>query len=281
MYNYSFFDDKVILITGGSGFLGQQLVKKIVHSNYKEIRIFSRDESLQEKMKEKYPFCTYILGDVRDYNSVKKATSGVNVVIHAAAVKYLDWAQVQPIDCIKTNILGSMNVIDACIDNDVDICVGCSTDKALYSVNVYGCTKQIMEALFKEANKYNKTQFVITRYGNVIGSTGSVIPKWLDAVKNNKEILLTDRNMKRFFMSPTQAVEVVFKAIEERKDQIPKLKVANMMKLAEIISEYKVNIIETGLRPGERLFEVLDEGYTTDEAEEFTEEELKELISNI
>jgi len=279
--NLSIFKDKTILITGGSGFLGRRLALHLMKSDAKEIRIFSRDESLQEKMKDKYPLCNYILGDVRDYQSVKKAASGVNVVIHAAAVKYLDWAQVQPTDCVKTNILGSMNVIDACMDNDVDICVGCSTDKAPFAVNVYGCSKQIMEGLFREANKYNKTRFVITRYGNVIGSTGSVIPKWLEAVKNKKEILLTDRNMKRFFMSADQAVETVFKAIEERSDQIPRLKTVNMMRLAELISEYKVNIIETGLRPGERLFEVLEDGYTTDDAEEFTDEEILELISEI
>lgn len=269
------YSNKTVLITGGSGFLGNQLAKV----KFKEIRIFSRDESLQEKMKCSFPNLKYILGDVRDYQALKNALTGVDIVIHAAAVKYLDWAELQPTDCLKTNILGSVNVINACMDAGVKLCVGCSTDKAPHAVNVYGCSKQIMEALFHEANQYGKTKFLITRYGNVIGSTGSIIPKWKQMVKDGKDLLVTGRDMRRFLMTPQQAVNCVLECIKTEKDCIPTdLKAIDMWKLAEIIADGKVKVKAIPKRPGERDFEILTEYFTTNDAKSFTKEEIKEII---
>jgi len=276
-------EDKVILITGGSGFLGNAIADRL-EKVVKELRVFSRDESLQEKMMYRYPRVKYILGDVRDYDSLKNALKGVDIVVHAAAVKYLNWAEVQPSDCVKTNIIGSMNLIKACLDNDVKICVGCSTDKAPEAVNVYGCSKQIMEALFKEANQYNSTKFLITRYGNVIGSTGSVIPKWLRCIEDNRVIYVTSKDMRRFFMTVDDAVDCVLKVIDTEENYIPtNLKAINMWHLAELIAKDRGMIIESELRPGERKYEILStekDGkiYTTNEAEDFTDEEILKLI---
>lgn len=273
-------DYTTYLITGGSGFLGRALAKRLKG----EVRIFSRDESLQEKMKEEYPHCKYILGDVRDYDSIRNAVRGAEVVIHAAAVKYLDWAEEQPTDCVKTNILGSMNVIKACLEEGVKACVACSTDKAPYTRSVYGASKLIMEALLKEANQYNKTKFCYVRYGNVVGSTGSIIPKWIRAVKQGEPLYVTGKKMRRFFMSADDAVDTIFEAIRQEKNMIQVgMKAINMWRLAEIISEGKVPVYETEPRSGERLYEVLradyeGEEYSTNNAPEFSDEEIKQLI---
>lgn len=274
-------ENKKILITGGSGFLGTALIKKLKKS---DVRIISRDESLQEKVKERFSHVRCILGDIRDYEAILDATKDVDYVIHAAAVKYVDWAQEQPTDCVKTNIFGSMNVIRACIENKVKVCVGCSTDKAPYSRNVYGCSKQIMEALFKEANAYKRTKFVITRYGNVIGSTGSVIPKWKEARDRGDNLLVTGKDMFRFFMTVEDAADLVLKALRTKKTIIPdNLKAINMWKLAEAIVEDKKRVKEIPPRPGERPYEVLiadyeGEMFSTINADKFTIKEIKKLI---
>jgi FlaA1/EpsC-like NDP-sugar epimerase len=225
-----------------------------------------------------------VLGDVRDISLLRYAFKGADIVIHAAAVKYLDWAEMQPRDCVKTNIIGSMNVIDACIESDVDICVGCSTDKAPYARNVYGCSKQIMEALFKDANKYGSTAFTIVRYGNVIGSTGSIIPKWKEAVKAGKNLKVTGRNMVRFMMTVEQAAKCVIKSIEKRKNVIPiDLKTVNMWDLAGYIANGKVGIEEIPIRPGERDYEILVADYegkefSTKNALKYTKEDILKII---
>lgn len=266
-----------ILITGGSGYLGNALVKRIDG----KIRIFSRSESLQAKMKEKYPDLDYVLGDVQDYDSVREAVRGMDVVIHAAAMKFLDWAEVNPNECVKTNVIGSMNIIKACLEEGVRICVGCSTDKVPYTRNVYGASKLIMESLFHYANKHGKTNFLIVRYGNVVGSTGSVIPKWIKAKKEGKPIYVTGKKMRRFFMTVDHAVDCILKAMETGKDYIPRdLKAINMWKLAEIIADGKVPVKEMPIRPGEREYEILipdyeGEQYTTSEAPDLTIEDIK------
>lgn len=268
---------KTILITGGTGSLGNKLVEKLLLFKPKEIRILSRSETLQDQMRFKFPNLKYILGDIRDYYSVKQAVRGCDLVIHAAAFKYLDLGQIQPRECVMTNVVGSLNVIQACKEEGIKTCVGISTDKAPYARNVYGCTKQIMEKLLEEAG-YNWV-----RYGNVIGTNGSVIPKWLKLKQEGKPLLITDKRMTRFFFTLDEAANAVFKCIKEKRNIIPEMKSLKIYDLAKAISD---NVKIIGLRPGEKLHETLVADYegkelSTKTAKKFTKNEIKQIVEAV
>lgn len=259
-------NDKVILITGGSGALGNALIRRLLELNPKEIRIFSRAEKLQEMTREKYsdPRCNYILGDVRDYFSVRNAIRGSNIVIHAAAFKYLDLAEVQVAECIKNNVYGSINVINALQDEKtVDICLGISTDKASSPINVYGMSKLMMERLFCEAERTKhdiKTRFLTVRYGNVLMTTGSVVPRWKKAYEKKEPIKVTDPAMTRFMFTLDDSIDLIFYALlYGRGGDIISVKMPSVLlgDLARVISRGEVPVTVIGRRAGEKTHECL------------------------
>lgn len=261
------FENKVILITGGTGFLGRALTREILKYNPQSIRVFSRDEVKHHHFQEEFknhPTLRNFIGDVRDYGRIKKACSGADIVIHAAALKRLDQMEYNVEESIKTNILGTLNVVNACLENNVGKAVFISTDKACAPVNSYGACKFVSERIFTESNfsKGNKkTVFTCVRYGNVLESTGSVIPFFESKIKSGGKIPLTDPRMTRFIISPEQAVELVFKAIKYSiggEIFVPRLPAFRIVDLIEILKEKHQanNEIELiGIRPGEKIHE--------------------------
>lgn len=272
-------NNKSILITGGTGSFGKAFTKKIL-SDYPDVRrliIFSRDELKQFEMsqefsEDKYPAIRYFLGDVRDLNRVKRALEGVDVVIHAAAMKQVPAAEYNPFECIKTNIIGAQNLIEACLDNEVQKVVALSTDKAAAAINLYGATKLCSDKLFIAANNIKGSReisFSVVRYGNVMGSRGSVIPFFLDR-RNDGFLPITDKDMTRFNISLSDGVGLVMNALSDAKGGeifVPKIPSYKITDVAEAISpgcEMKI----TGIRPGEKLHEEMitasDSGNTVD-----------------
>ena len=263
------FEGKTILITGGTGFLGRSLLKEILKFNPQSIRVFSRDEVKHHKVQEMFnynPKLRNLIGDVRDFNRINKAMRGVDIVIHAAALKRLDILEYNVGESINTNILGTLNVVEACLENDVEKAVFVSTDKACSPVNTYGACKFVGERIFTESNYSkgkNKTIFTSVRYGNVLESTGSVIPFFEGKIKNNEKIPLTDARMTRFIISPGEAVQLIFKALNHAVGGevfIPKLPAFKITDLIEILKEKHNANTETtliGLRPGEKIHELM------------------------
>ena len=263
------FENKTILITGGTGSLGQALTKRLLEYNVKAVRIFSRNESKQIEMESniKDDRIRFFLGDVRDLQRLTRATEDVDLVFHAAALKHVPKIEYNPFEAIKTNVVGSQNMIDACLANDVEkvICVG--TDKAVSPLNTYGATKLLMEKLFVAANNYlnpekHRTVFLAVRYGNVLGSSGSVIPKFIEQIKTNKPVTITDPKMTRFSITMNEAIDFIFNATKVGKGSevfIPKLYAYNIADvknaLTELLSDTGEKII--GIRTGEKLHETL------------------------
>jgi len=263
------FDGKTVLITGGTGSLGRALTKKLLASNVDTIRIFSRNESKQIEMESDFDDIRlrFFIGDVRDSERLFSALEDVDLVFHAAALKHVPKIEYNPFESIKTNVIGSQNVIDNSLRQNVEkvICVG--TDKAVSPLNTYGATKLLMEKLFVSANNYinsekHKTKFVAVRYGNVLGSSGSVIPKFIDMIKKGKPISVTDAKMTRFTITMNDALEFILNATVAGKGSeifIPKLKAYEMPILIEALSELcgKTEQEISGIRPGEKLHETL------------------------
>lgn len=277
--------DKVFLVTGGTGSFGKKFTEMILEKyNPKKIIIYSRDEFKQDLMRKefslKYPNkinkLRFFIGDVRDKDRLCRAFSGVDYVIHAAAMKQVPACEYNPFEAIKTNIHGAQNVIDAALDNGVKKVVALSTDKAVNPINLYGGTKLVSDKLFIAANAYSGesgTIFSVVRYGNVAGSRGSVIPFFKDLIDNGcNELPITDYRMTRFWITLKQGVELVFKALEESKggetyiSKIPSFKIID---LAKAMME-DVKLKEVGIREGEKLHEVMitrDDSRTTYEYE--------------
>ena len=263
------FDNKTILITGGTGSLGHALTKKLLESKADVVRIFSRNESKQIEMESEFDDkrLRFFVGDIRDSERLFSALEDVDVVFHAAALKHVPKIEYNPFEAIKTNVIGSQNIIDNSLRQDVEkvICVG--TDKAVSPLNTYGATKLLMEKLFVSANNYvnpekHKTKFVAVRYGNVLGSSGSVIPKFIDLIKKDKPITITDPKMTRFTITMDEALEFILNATDIGKGSeifIPKLKSYEILTLIESLTELLGEIKQeiTGIRPGEKLHETL------------------------
>ena len=256
-------DNKAILITGGSGFLGHKLVEYLFTKySPKRVIVFSRDEFKQSEMQkkfsgDKYENLRFLLGDVRDVDRLKTALAGVDYVIHAAAQKHVPSCEYCPQEAVKTNINGSMNVINACIEADVKRAVLVSSDKACAPINLYGATKLAAEKLFVAANAYNKTEFAIVRYGNVIGSRGSVIPMFQKITDGIYPV--TCKEMTRFWISPSVAVDLVMASLKSEKLYkvlVPKIASMTMASLVRAINP-NGKIKEIGIRPGEKIHECL------------------------
>ena len=263
------FKGKKVLITGGTGSLGNALTQRLLTENVDTIRIFSRNENKQLEMDSKFhdDRLRFLLGDVRDYNRLTRAFEDIDIVFHAAALKHVPIIEYNPFEAIKTNVMGSQNVIDACLEEDVEkaICVG--TDKAVSPLNTYGATKLLMEKLFITASNYlkkerHKTKFIALRYGNVLGSSGSVIPKFINQIKNNEKITITDPNMTRFSISMDEALDFILKATEIGKGSeifVPKLRAYSLMDVKDALFDLlgKTDEQIVGIRPGEKLHEIL------------------------
>ena len=260
------FDKKVLMITGGTGSFGKKVLKRFLSTNVSEIRIFSRDEKKQEEMRIKLNNnkLKFYIGDVRDYDSIHQAMKGVNYVFHAAALKQVPSCEFYPLEAVKTNILGAENVMNAAIANNVERVVVLSTDKAVYPINAMGMSKALMEKVaVAAARNCNNTTVCLTRYGNVMASRGSVIPLFLNQIKNKETITITDPKMTRFLMSLDEAVELVLFAFEHGNQGdlfVNKAPAGNIGDLAQALKEIcnvenEVKII--GTRHGEKLYETL------------------------
>jgi UDP-N-acetylglucosamine 4,6-dehydratase len=260
------FKNKVLLITGGTGSFGNAVLKIFINTDIKEIRIFSRDEKKQHDMRvflnsEKVKF---YLGDVRDPSSINIAMLGVDFVFHAAALKQVPSCEFFPIEAVKTNILGTENVLDSAIQNKVQKVVCLSTDKAVYPINSMGMTKGVMEKVaIAKSRLVSDTIITITRYGNVLASRGSVIPHFIDQIKNNLNITVTDPNMTRFIMTLDEAVDLVLYAFNNGNPGdifVQKAPASTILDLAKVLlnifkSQLEIKVI--GTRHGEKLYESL------------------------
>ena len=269
------FKDKVLLITGGTGSFGNAVAKRFLTSDIKEIRIVSRDEKKQDDMRheyqQKYPKYAnklkFYIGDVRDLKSIEYAFKGVDYVFHAAALKQVPSCEFYPIEAVKTNVLGSDNVITACVNNHVKKAIFLSTDKAAYPINAMGMTKALMEknvvARSRQLQK-GDTVLCLTRYGNVMASRGSVIPLFLEQIENYQPLTITNPDMTRFMMTLDEAVDLVLFAFKNGKQGdlfVQKAPAATIGTLAQAIVNLKGNkdtkIVNIGTRHGEKLYEVL------------------------
>ena len=257
--------DKVVLITGGTGSFGKKFIKMLLAEKQpKKIIIFSRDELKQHEMRMSgydHPSLRYFIGDVRDRDRLQRAMQGVNVVVHAAALKQVPACEYNPMEAVKTNIIGTSNVVEAALDADVKKVMALSTDKAVNPVNLYGATKLAAEKLTVQSNAYaagSATRYSCVRYGNVVGSRGSVVPAFLKQRESGK-VTITDERMTRFWLSLEQGVRFVISCIEQMEGgevfvpKIPSMKVIDLAKA--IAPSADVNVI--GIRPGEKLHEVL------------------------
>ncbi len=261
-------DDKTILITGGTGSFGKKFTE-IVLKRFKprKLIIFSRDELKQYEMQQQFnekdfPSVRYFIGDVRDRERLYRAFDGVDIVVHAAALKHVPVAEYNPLEAIKTNVLGAANVIDAAIDLKVSKVIALSTDKAANPINLYGATKLCSDKLFVAGNSYaarNTTSFSVVRYGNVVGSRGSVIPYFLK-MRETGRLPITDERMTRFWITLDQGVEFVLKSIERMKGGeifVPKIPSMRMLDLAQAIGGDDCVLDKVGIRPGEKIHEVM------------------------
>lgn len=266
-------DGKTILVTGGTGSFGQQFVETLLGTSRPQaIRIYSRDELKQQQMQQRFPDSPlrFLLGDVRDKERLIRAMRGVDIVVHAAALKQVPACEYNPFEAVKTNILGAANVIDAAIDCRVQQVLAISSDKAVNPVNLYGATKLCAEKLFVQGNAYTgwgDTRFSCARYGNVVASRGSVIPLFLEQ-RSNEDLTVTDRRMSRFWITLEQGVEFVLRCLEVMHGGeifVPKIPSMSIMDLVEAIAP-GCQVRVTGIRPGEKLHEVLiapDEAWHT------------------
>ncbi|CAN7422097.1 SDR family NAD(P)-dependent oxidoreductase [Rossellomorea sp. LjRoot5] len=263
------FTNKTILVTGGTGSWGNELVSQLLEKDPKEIRIFSRNETSQVLMKQKFenhPKLTFVIGDVRDKEAVREASQKVDYIFHLAALKHVPVCEFQPLEALKTNVMGTQNIIDAAIENNVEKVINISTDKAANPSNFYGFTKAMGEKLIINANVLtDKTKFVCVRGGNVLGTNGSVIHVFKHGIKTKSKIGITDRKMTRFFLTIKDAIKLLFKATYESHGGeifVMKMPTCKIIDLAQVlIDQYSPNdevlIEELGIRPGEKLHELL------------------------
>ncbi len=276
------FDGKTVLITGGTGSFGRRFTETVLKQHQpKKLIIFSRDELKQSQMQiefgeKEYPNIRYFIGDVRDAARLHRAFDGVDIIVHAAALKQVPAAEYNPIEAIKTNVLGAANVIDAAIDRGVSKVIALSTDKAANPINLYGATKLCSDKLFVAANSYSGThqiRFSVVRYGNVVGSRGSVVPLFLQRRKTGK-LPVTDERMTRFWITLDHGVQFVLQCLEQMRGGeifVPKIPSMKLIDLARVIGpDCEMEIV--GRRPGEKLHEVMvseDDAQNTLEYDDF------------
>ncbi len=261
------FTNKTLLITGGSGSFGNAILRRFLQSDLKEIRIFSRDEKKQDDMRRKYnnPKLKFYIGDVRDYQSVLNVMRGADYIFHAAALKQVPSCEFHPLEAVKTNILGTENVLEAAISSGVKRVVCLSTDKAVYPINAMGISKAMMEKVIVAKSRINNDTIIcVTRYGNVMASRGSVIPLFVDQIRAGQPITITDPNMTRFMMTLDDAVDLVLYAFEHGNpgeifiQKAPAATIETLAKaLTSLLNVSSHEIRNIGTRHGEKLYETL------------------------
>ncbi len=273
-----YFDNKVVLITGGTGSFGKKFTLRLLETNVKKVIIFSRDELKQYEMKQEFKDerLRFFIGDVRDKDRLYRAFDGVDHVVHAAAMKHVDACEYNPFEAVKTNIHGAQNIIEAAIDKGVEKVVALSTDKAAAPVNLYGATKLASDKLFVAGNSYagdKNTRFAVVRYGNVVGSRGSVVP-FFKKMRETGRLPITDERMTRFWITLDQGVRFVidsFAGMQGGEIFVPKIPSMKITDLAKAIGpECDIDIV--GIRPGEKLHEVMiteDDARRTVESDNF------------
>lgn len=276
------FKGKKILVTGGTGSIGSEIVRQLLKYSPKQIRIYSRDETKQYHLQQELAgsakntrLLRFLIGDVRDKERLNRAFNDIDIVFHAAALKHVPFCETNPFEAMKTNVLGTQNVIDLAIDHKVEKVVAISTDKAVYPNTFMGITKLMMERMVISAPNYSghtEIKFAVVRFGNVINSRGSVIPTWMEQIKKGGPVLVTDKNMERYFMSITDAVHLVFSAVSKMYGseifvlKMPKYKIYDLAQ--QLIKTYsngkpiKIKII--GVREREKIDEKL---FTSEEEE--------------
>lgn len=265
------FKNKVILVTGGTGSWGHELVTQLLNESPKEIRVFSRGELAQVKMQREFksPLLKFIIGDIRDYEAIKEATCNVEYVFHLAALKHVPVCEIQPNEAIKTNIIGTQNLIKACIVNKVKKVIDVSTDKAVNALNLYGMTKAVGERLIIQANLISSdTKFVCIRAGNVLGSNGSVVPFFINQIRESKKVTITHPNMTRYFITLPEAISLLFKAVQASfggETFVMRMPAYRITDVADVLIEDSglkdISVQNMGMRPGEKLDEVLISEY--------------------
>ena len=262
------FENKKILVTGGTGSLGIALTTKLLKTNVETIRIFSRDELKQSQMESHFhdERLRFLIGDVRDKERLENAVEGIDIVVHTAALKQVPVIEYNPFEAIKTNVQGSQNLVEACLKKDVEFALAIGTDKAVSPFNTYGATKLLMERLFVSANYYkgeHKTKFACVRYGNVLGSRGSIIPKFIEQIMSGDKITITDPNMTRFNITIDQALDLIFRVIKNTVGgdiHIPKLnayKVGDVKDVLLDLMDCKNEEKRIPVRIGEKHHEIL------------------------
>lgn len=266
------FKDKTILVTGGTGSWGKTLTRRLLLEQPKEIRIFSRNEYAQVLMAREFnghKELRFVIGDIRDYGAVEAACKGADYVFHLAALKHVPVCEFQPEEALKTNVLGTENIIRASIAQKVAKVIDVSTDKAVDPTNTYGMTKAIGEKLMIRANDLSEdTRFTCIRGGNVLGTNGSVVPLFINQLREGRELTLTFREMTRFFLTLSQAIDLLLKAATTAiggETFVMKMKACRIVDIAEVLAEHyvghRVPFKEIGIRPGEKLHEVLVSRY--------------------
>jgi UDP-glucose 4-epimerase len=262
------FKNKILLITGGTGSFGNAVLKRFLNSEIKEIRIFSRDEKKQEDMRLRLrnDRLKFYIGDIRDYISISEAMHGVDFVFHAAALKQVPSCEFYPMEAVQTNVLGAENVMRAALASDVEKCVVLSTDKAVYPINAMGMTKALMEKVMVAKSRLCDPQKIVmcaTRYGNVMGSRGSVIPLFLNQIRNRQPLTVTDPNMTRFLMSLSDSVDLVVQAFTAANpgdifvQKSPASTIGDLAQAMKEVFEVELEMRIIGTRHGEKLYETL------------------------
>ena len=278
---------KTYLITGGTGFLGEALIERLYNPLIVNLRVVSRNEGKLIMLKQKYPEIEIITGDISDTWIAKKACCGVDKIFHLAAMKSVDIAEKQTYECISTNIVGTINLLNECYINKPESIIAISTDKAAQISGVYGATKFLMEKLFNEAETLNPdTNYRVVRYGNVLYSTGSVLIKWRDKIRNGEKVQITNPDMTRFFWTCDQAIDLIFDCMnnsQDSKPMIPKMKSLSIGDLLDaMILKYgkgkNIEVEVIGNRGGENLHETMDGKNFSNEVDKFTVNEIIELI---
>ena len=279
---------KTYLITGATGFLGEHLTKRILDQGG-IVRAFSRNEGKLITLKQRHPQIEIHTGDVSDWFEVKQAMMGVNAVFHLAASKHVGLAETYSRECTKTNVNGTLNILEESLCQDLDFVIGISTDKAAQVSGVYGATKLLMERLFQQYERINPTgNYRIVRYGNVLYSTGSVLCKWKVLLQESKQVIITDPDATRFFWTRDQAVDLIFSCLKESNSSMPWVPEMKSMAMGDLLEAMArkylppgetINLKTIGLQPGENMHEkIMEEGPASDEVEKFTIEEIMELI---
>ena len=280
--------DKLYLITGGSGFLGIPLCDRVLKMGGR-VRVIARDEGKLVDLQQMYPEIEILTGDISDKFEVKQAMKGVNGVFHLAASKHVGIAEQQVRECIKSNTIGSMHILDESLITKPDFVLGISTDKAAQVAGVYGASKLLMERLFGQFERLNDdTKYRLVRYGNVLYSTGSVLCKWKDLLKEGKEIIITDPEATRFFWTVDQAVDLIFDCLETAETYEPHITKMKSMEMGDLLkamaNKYlpdgqELKVQEIGLQPGENKHEIItSEGLDSSKSERFTVDEIMEVI---